>query len=252
MGHVVIDALSSLYQHVANPDFIGAGVVYAPRAKDRYGAMQRPALIGMASPTAVAPWWRDYYLLYEWYKTDPVYQACLQTTLPVWWGYDSKPNLIVGLGKTSSAAQIAMFQRCVREVGVRSGVSIPVHSALGGFGYIVFSSMLPVQELMQRHKRSEDMLLASSHRFVAKVIQESDPAETMSAEVMSASLSPREIECLALAAHGKTLDEIATVLALSERTVRFHLGNACEKLGAVNRVHAIARASYLGLLGPVH
>lgn len=246
MGTDVINSLSSLYEHAANPDFLGAGVVYAPRARDRYGAMQRPTMIGM-SPLDVAPWWRDCYLQYEWYKIDPVYQACLQTTLPVWWGYDSKPNLVVGLGKTSSAAQVAMFHRCAIEVGVRSGVSIPVHSALGGFGYIVFTSRLPVQELMNRHKPSEDSLLAMAHRFMATAIRETDVMEHL-----NVPLSNRETECLALAAHGKTLDEIATVLALSERTVRFHLNNACEKLGTVNRVHAIARASYLGLLGPVH
>lgn len=247
MGHVVIDTLSLLHQHVGNPDLIGAGVVYAPRARDRYGAMQRPTLIGMSCLGDIAPWWRDCYMQHEWYKIDPVYQACLQTTLPVWWGYDSKPNLIVGLGKTSSAAQVAMFHRCATEVGVRSGVSIPVHSALGGFGYIVFSSLLSVQELMNNHKRSEDVLLAASHRFMAQAIRETDTVEPL-----HQALSRREIECLALAAHGKTLDETATIMKLSERTVRFHLGNACDKLGTINRVHAIARASYLGLLGPVH
>jgi LuxR family transcriptional activator of bioluminescence operon len=71
-------------------------------------------------------------------------------------------------------------------------------------------------------------------------------------ELVADPLSDRENECLSLAAHGKTLDEIATIMSLSERTVRFHLGKVCEKLGATNRVHAIARASYLGLLGPVH
>lgn len=247
MAHAVIDRLDSLYLHVGNPDFIGAGVIYAPRARDRSGAMQRPSLIGMSAQVDAAPWWRDYYLKYEWYRIDPVYQACLQTTLPVWWGYDTKPNLIVGLTKTSSAAQIAMFHRCVQEVGVRSGVSIPVHSALGGFGYIVFASRLPVQELMERHKPSEDTLLAQAHRFITQAVREVDTAEPL-----TEGLSRREIECLSLAAHGKTLDEIATVLGLTERTIRFHVGNACDKLGAANRVHAIARASYLGLLGPVH
>ena len=226
---------------------MGAGMVYAPRARDRYGAMQRPTMLGMSTESRIAPSWQEYYLQHEWYKVDPVYQACLQTTLPVWWGYDTKPNLIVGLGKTSSAMQISLFNRCVQELGVRSGVSIPVHSALGGFGYIVFSSYLPVQELVERNRHYENHLLALSHRCMAVMLREVQPTESA-----SEPLSDRENECLALAAHGKTLDEIATIMALSERTVRFHLSKVCEKLGAVNRVHAIARASYLGILGPVH
>ena len=226
---------------------MGAGMVYAPRARDRYGAMQRPTMLGMSTESRIAPSWQEYYLQHEWYKVDPVYQACLQTTLPVWWGYDTKPNLIVGLGKTSSAMQISLFNRCVQELGVRSGVSIPVHSALGGFGYIVFSSYLPVQELVERNRHYENHLLALSHRCMAVMLREVQPTESA-----SEPLSDRENECLALAAHGKTLDEIATIMDLSERTVRFHLSKVCEKLGAVNRVHAIARASYLGILGPVH
>lgn len=226
---------------------MGAGMVYAPRARDRYGAMQRPTMLGMSAESNIDPSWQDHYLYDEWYKLDPVYQACLQTTLPVWWGYDTKPNLIVGLGKTSSAMQISLFNRCVQELGVRSGVSIPVHSALGGFGYIVFSSYLPVQELMERNRHHENHLLALSHRCMADLIKKVTPRE-----LVADPLSDRENECLSLAAHGKTLDEIATIMSLSERTVRFHLGKVCEKLGATNRVHAIARASYLGLLGPVH
>lgn len=243
----MLGALSTLYRQRSTPDFRGVGMVFAPRARDRHGAMQRPTMIGMSTESKVAPSWREYYLQYEWYKIDPVYQACLQTTLPVWWGYDTKPNLIVGLGKTSSAMQINLFNRCVQEVGVRSGVSVPVHSALGGFGYIVYSSYLPIQDLMERNKRYEDQLLALSHRCMAAMLKEISPTESA-----SEPLSERENECLSLAAHGKTLDEIATIMALSERTVRFHMGKVCEKLGAVNRVHAIARASYLGLLGPVH
>jgi DNA-binding CsgD family transcriptional regulator len=64
------------------------------------------------------------------------------------------------------------------------------------------------------------------------------------------SLSNREIECLRWSADGKTSWEIAKILALSERTIVFHLGNAAEKLGAVNRRQAVVRAIALGLIIP--
>ena len=67
----------------------------------------------------------------------------------------------------------------------------------------------------------------------------------------AARLSSRELDCLSLAAVGKTLEETAMILSLSTSTVRFHLRNASRKLGAANRMQAISKAAYLGLLGPI-
>lgn len=62
------------------------------------------------------------------------------------------------------------------------------------------------------------------------------------------SLSPRQIECLRLAAAGKTSVEIAATLGLSSRTVDQYVGEACERLKVRNRTQAVAKASELGLL----
>ncbi|WP_425396194.1 response regulator transcription factor [Aeoliella sp.] len=61
-------------------------------------------------------------------------------------------------------------------------------------------------------------------------------------------LTDRETECLQLAAQGKTIDESAANLGISERTVRFHLANASEKLGTPRRAQAITRAIQQGLI----
>jgi DNA-binding CsgD family transcriptional regulator len=63
-------------------------------------------------------------------------------------------------------------------------------------------------------------------------------------------LSTREREVLTLVASGAPLREIAEQLAISEATVRTHLGNANRKLGARNRPHAVALVLKHGLLGP--
>lgn len=54
-------------------------------------------------------------------------------------------------------------------------------------------------------------------------------------------LTAREQESLAWVAEGKSDWEIATILGLSETTVRFHVDNARKKLGAVNRAQAVGR-----------
>jgi DNA-binding CsgD family transcriptional regulator len=64
------------------------------------------------------------------------------------------------------------------------------------------------------------------------------------------NLTEREKECLLWAAEGKTGWEIANIVSISERTVTFHLQNASQKLGVVNRRQAISRALSMGLIEP--
>jgi len=61
-------------------------------------------------------------------------------------------------------------------------------------------------------------------------------------------LSARERECLAWVAAGKTTWEVSQILHLSERTIHFHLENACNKLGATNRIQAVVMAISRGLI----
>ncbi len=63
-------------------------------------------------------------------------------------------------------------------------------------------------------------------------------------------LSDRELECLAWTSRGKTNNEIAGILTITERTVEFHLRNAMQKLGVYNKPHAVAVAIYHGLITP--
>ena len=65
-------------------------------------------------------------------------------------------------------------------------------------------------------------------------------------------LSPRQIECLSLAAAGQTSLEIAATLGLSSRTVDQYISEACGRLQVRNRVQAVAKAVTLGLLSEVH
>jgi len=55
-------------------------------------------------------------------------------------------------------------------------------------------------------------------------------------------LTPREIEVLTWAARGKSAGEIAEILNISKRTVNAHVVSAVQRLGAVNRTHAVAIA----------
>ena len=64
----------------------------------------------------------------------------------------------------------------------------------------------------------------------------------------SARLTRREIEILTLIVEGHSSKQVADLLFVSKRTVDFHLDNIYEKLQVSNRMQALQRALYLGLL----
>lgn len=62
------------------------------------------------------------------------------------------------------------------------------------------------------------------------------------------TLSPRELESLNLAFEGLTARETAQRMDCSERTVNYHLANAMAKLQTDNKLAAVQRACWIGLI----
>jgi DNA-binding CsgD family transcriptional regulator len=67
---------------------------------------------------------------------------------------------------------------------------------------------------------------------------------------MRPALDKNEIEALALLASGRSGDEIASTLGVSVSMANHYLRIAARKLGARNRVHAVAIAVTTGLVDP--
>ena len=61
-------------------------------------------------------------------------------------------------------------------------------------------------------------------------------------------LSSRELQCLTYLGRGLGDDEIAQLLGIKSRTVRFHLDSAKAKLGVTSRVQAISKVIRDGLV----
>lgn len=62
-------------------------------------------------------------------------------------------------------------------------------------------------------------------------------------ERASADLNPKQIECLRWAAAGKTYGEIAEIVGISERTVRYHLEGARTQFGFATIMQTIVQAA---------
>jgi DNA-binding NarL/FixJ family response regulator len=80
-------------------------------------------------------------------------------------------------------------------------------------------------------------------RVAAKLV-----AEVRAPRRAGGLLSGRERAVLQLVAEGLPNKQIAQSLAISERTVKFHLTSLFNKLGADNRAQAVALAVQRGLL----
>lgn len=61
-------------------------------------------------------------------------------------------------------------------------------------------------------------------------------------------LSPRQLDVLRLIAAGADVEQIGRELSISPGTVRTHVRNLLERIGAQNRAHAVALAMASGLL----
>lgn len=67
-------------------------------------------------------------------------------------------------------------------------------------------------------------------------------AQQSNADDEKSVLTPRELQMLEFLAEGQSSKEIANFLAITEATVKGHLKNLYDKLGAADRAHAVAIA----------
>ena len=68
------------------------------------------------------------------------------------------------------------------------------------------------------------------------------------AAVAGPELKPAEVEVLNWLSVGKSTEDIAEIMTLSERTVNYHVTRIKDKLGVATRAHAVAQAMRFGLI----
>lgn len=166
---------------------------------------------------------REAYLLHC-----PVTQHILEFDEPFFWS------------KTASADLERMTYRIVRhpgDLGLVNGVQVPVFGHTGLEGAVSFAGEL--------RDMSSDFRLALQ-AVCNLAFHELRRRRTACTDSGLASLTQREREILRWAAAGRRQAEIATILAISERTVENHLRSARRRLGVTSTAQAVARALTLG------
>lgn len=136
----------------------------------------------------------------------------------------------------------------MRNEGMNSAITIPTHLPLGRVGSVSWFAADPNTDLNVLIKEIGNNLRIMSIAFMDVVYQE---RQERTIELGSVELTERELECLTWVALGKTDAEIAIIIARSPATARFHIDNAVSKLDSTTRSQAVAKASQLGLIGPI-
>lgn len=167
------------------------------------------------------------------FAIDPVMQSVLTGIKPVDW---RERHL-------SDPATGRVFAIAARYGISDIGMTIPLlcrgsQTAL----FALNADMTPQQWTRRRIGILRDIQVLATYLHAARQerVRVSEPAE----------LTARESEVLIWTAAGKSYWEIAQILGISERTVRFFMTNARRKLGVVTNPQAVAQAMWRGIIPP--
>ncbi len=122
----------------------------------------------------------------------------------------------------------------------------------GASGYLLKSSR--ASQLLWHLGQLADGQPALSPGLADKILDEfarmGKQLESKSGQVEeTADLTARQREILTLIAQGMTYEEMGKTLDLSERTIRYHMGEIIQRLHLENRSQVIAYAARMGLTG---
>ncbi|MEM9844154.1 MAG: LuxR family transcriptional regulator [Pseudomonadota bacterium] len=178
--------------------------------------------------------WAQHYIEQDYMRIDPVIKGCYQRFHPVDWKQ---------LDWSSKATQAFLKEAMSYGLG-NQGYSIPLRGPNGQFALFTVNHRCDDDAwaaFTEEHRRE---LILCAHYFNQKALE----FEPDRAPAMARQLSPREVDALTLLALGYGRSQVADTLSISEHTLRVYIESARFKLGAINTIHAVARALSQGLI----
>jgi DNA-binding CsgD family transcriptional regulator len=180
--------------------------------------------------------WINRYFEADYLAIDPVVPAAFGGLLPIdWSSFDRRPP------------RVRQFFGESVEFGVgRQGLTFPIRGPKGESALFNITSDLPDKEWAEAKRTyiRDFQILAHMVHAKAMLIRGTYVPD------YQARLTPRERECLTWSAVGKTSEDIATILGISEGVVRIHLRSAQQKMNCLNRTHTVAKALAHKLIFP--
>lgn len=184
--------------------------------------------------TSAPPQWAAEYDSKSYIEIDPRIAHCWIKLVPLIW------DVQIANGNP----KIERFLDRAALHGIGSGACVTLRD--DSHAKIIFSVNAPNRRLSAETRdawsiRLGDIMLLAVH--VHSIFATSIVAKGIPPLQRGAALSPRETQCLDMAAHGLTSGDIGLKLGLAERTINFHFSNIISKLAVANRGEAIALAT---------
>ena len=173
-------------------------------------------------------------------ESDPRIHAVLESVVPQVWDQTTYRGRSAG---------IENFLNVLQSHGLSSGIVCPIRDMRGRTAMLSLSSSVAVNDEVRRNMITQekgDIMLFGHYFheiFVGGVLNELVPPH-----LQGAKLSTRELECLRMAANGLAGEDIALRLSISLRTVQHHFDSIRGKLGAANRLEAVALGLEAGII----
>ncbi|WP_159948061.1 helix-turn-helix transcriptional regulator [Rhizobium sp. 18065] len=130
------------------------------------------------------------------------------------------------------------------------GACYPMLSQAGRTAFLLIQAELPGHEWRNLRRTHDRDIAALAVSFHTKMLART--SAQIRARYAQDRLTPREIETLSWVAAGKSYWEIAVILGITERTVRFFMSNARRKLNVVTNAQAVAEALWRKLISYPH
>jgi DNA-binding CsgD family transcriptional regulator len=188
--------------------------------------------------------WVAIYDQRSFVEVDPRVQWLITTQLPLIWDQTSLRG---------TSPKIDEFLDTGLAYGLGSGAAVGFADVRGHGVMVALNSAQQAMSSARREAISQQMgeIVLFAHFFheifVADIIERGKTPNSS-----GAPLSARERQCLSLAAHGQTSEDIASKLGITERTVEFHFVSIRSKLAAATRQEAVAKAVQVGLISAMH
>jgi DNA-binding CsgD family transcriptional regulator len=156
----------------------------------------------------------------------------MTSTAPCWWSDDPSSQ------SYASFSALTLTGAAIAEAPGQAGIAFPVYADRGQIGLVVF---------LGPDIAVDDQTLCSTHGRCFSLFSSATSLRPAESGGMP-PISKRELECLKLTANGFTSEAIAEELGLSVHTANQYLTNSAQKLDAVNRTHAVAKALRMRLI----
>ncbi len=181
--------------------------------------------------------WIDLLSATDYYVHDPVLVACEKSVAPFAW--DALPTML-SLSKHQRA-----YMDNARAAGLDSGYTIPIHVPGQASGLCSFVTTggraLPAESLP-----AAQYLACFAFEAARRLVGDDDGGKGTRADIPR--LTQRQLDCVVLAARGKSNWVAGQLLGLSPDTVHKYLESAKRRYGVSSRTELVVRALYDGQL----